>query len=172
MLPCISDPAGNEYDLSGLSKARKPWTAVDTFDEGKKRTFYLSVCTPLPYIPGCHGACRALDSSSPGLPPLPPPSTLSPGPCRHRCGVLPGDGRQQVEPRRRADQSSGGRQRVPEPRLRQRGQVQEPAFLHQDKPRVCPHNGACPCNLLSASPRLQALHLMLNLPECWGVLGC
>ncbi|XP_043744063.1 cation-independent mannose-6-phosphate receptor [Cervus elaphus] len=52
----VTDSAGNEYDLSGLSKARKPWTAVDTFDEGKKRTFYLSVCTPLPYIPGCHGA--------------------------------------------------------------------------------------------------------------------
>lgn len=70
-LLCVSDSAGNEYDLSGLSRARKPWTAVDTFDEGKKRTFYLSVCTPLPYIPGCHGACQAPHSRSPCLPPLP-----------------------------------------------------------------------------------------------------
>ncbi|XP_044616685.2 cation-independent mannose-6-phosphate receptor [Equus asinus] len=51
----VTDLAGNEYDLSGLSKVRKPWTAVDTSADGKKRTFYLSVCNPLPYIPGCHG---------------------------------------------------------------------------------------------------------------------
>ncbi|KAM9666055.1 cation-independent mannose-6-phosphate receptor [Trichechus inunguis] len=52
----VTDPAGNEYDLSGLSKVRKPWTAIDTSVEGKKRTFYLSVCNPLPFIPGCHGS--------------------------------------------------------------------------------------------------------------------
>ncbi|XP_022416368.1 cation-independent mannose-6-phosphate receptor [Delphinapterus leucas] len=52
----VTDPAGNEYDLSGLSKAKKPWTAVDTSADGKRRTFYLSVCNPLPYIPGCHGS--------------------------------------------------------------------------------------------------------------------
>ncbi|XP_012590642.1 PREDICTED: cation-independent mannose-6-phosphate receptor [Condylura cristata] len=52
----VTDAAGNEYDLSGLSKVRKPWTAVDSSDEGKRRTFYLSVCNPLPYIPGCHGS--------------------------------------------------------------------------------------------------------------------
>ncbi|XP_008584980.1 PREDICTED: cation-independent mannose-6-phosphate receptor [Galeopterus variegatus] len=52
----VTDPAGNEYDLSGLSTVRKPWTAVDTSDDGKKRTFYLSVCNPLPYIPGCGGS--------------------------------------------------------------------------------------------------------------------
>uniref|UniRef100_A0A673TKJ8 Cation-independent mannose-6-phosphate receptor n=1 Tax=Suricata suricatta TaxID=37032 RepID=A0A673TKJ8_SURSU len=52
----VTDPAGNEYDLSGLSQVRKPWAAVDTSIDGKKRTFYLSVCTPLPYIPGCHGS--------------------------------------------------------------------------------------------------------------------
>ncbi|XP_066228988.1 cation-independent mannose-6-phosphate receptor isoform X1 [Saccopteryx leptura] len=51
----VTDLAGNEYDLSGLSKVRKPWVAVDTSAEGQRRTFYLSVCTPLPYIPGCHG---------------------------------------------------------------------------------------------------------------------
>ncbi|XP_014444729.1 cation-independent mannose-6-phosphate receptor [Tupaia chinensis] len=52
----VTDAAGNEYDLSGLSTTRKPWTAVDTSAEGKKRTFYLSVCNPLPYIPGCRGS--------------------------------------------------------------------------------------------------------------------
>ncbi|KAM4866079.1 cation-independent mannose-6-phosphate receptor isoform 2-T3 [Thomomys bottae] len=52
----VTDPAGNEYDLSALSTVRKPWTAVDTLVDGKKRTFYLSVCNPLPYIPGCHGS--------------------------------------------------------------------------------------------------------------------
>ncbi|XP_029327247.1 cation-independent mannose-6-phosphate receptor [Mus caroli] len=51
----VTDPAGNEYDLSALSMVRKPWTAVDTSAYGKKRHFYLSVCNPLPYIPGCHG---------------------------------------------------------------------------------------------------------------------
>ncbi|XP_023074848.1 cation-independent mannose-6-phosphate receptor isoform X1 [Piliocolobus tephrosceles] len=52
----VTDLAGNEYDLSGLSTVRKPWTAVDTSVDGRKRTFYLSVCNPLPYIPGCHGS--------------------------------------------------------------------------------------------------------------------
>lgn len=56
VFPCTPDPAGNEYDLSALSMVRKPWTAVDTSVHGKKRRFYLSVCTPLPYIPGCDGA--------------------------------------------------------------------------------------------------------------------
>ncbi|KAM5228759.1 cation-independent mannose-6-phosphate receptor [Ctenodactylus gundi] len=52
----VTDPAGNEYDLSALSMVRKPWTAVDTLADGKKRTFYLSVCSPLPHIAGCHGS--------------------------------------------------------------------------------------------------------------------
>ncbi|XP_045356158.1 cation-independent mannose-6-phosphate receptor [Leopardus geoffroyi] len=52
----VTDLAGNEYDLSGLSQVRKPWAAVDTSADGRKRTFYLSVCTPLPYIPECHGS--------------------------------------------------------------------------------------------------------------------
>ncbi|EPY85235.1 cation-independent mannose-6-phosphate receptor precursor [Camelus ferus] len=64
----VTDPAGNEYDLSGLSKARKPWTAVDTSADGKRRTFYLSVCNSLPYIPGCHGSvvgsCLVSEDSS------------------------------------------------------------------------------------------------------------
>ncbi|XP_059555884.1 cation-independent mannose-6-phosphate receptor isoform X3 [Myotis daubentonii] len=51
----VTDLAGNEYDLSGLSSVRKPWIAVDPSPDGQKRTFYLSVCTPLPYIPGCRG---------------------------------------------------------------------------------------------------------------------
>lgn len=71
----ISDLAGNEYDLSGLSKVRKPWTAVDTSADGRKRTFYLSVCNPLPYIPGCHGEWIAFDPSSIGLPSHPLPQT-------------------------------------------------------------------------------------------------
>lgn len=76
-LPCVSDPEGNEYDLSGLSRVKKPWTAVDTTSDGKKRTFYLSVCNPLPYIPGCHGERGASDPGSP-CPPSGPPSTALP----------------------------------------------------------------------------------------------
>ncbi|XP_055982014.1 cation-independent mannose-6-phosphate receptor isoform X3 [Sorex fumeus] len=64
----VTDSAGNEYDLSGLSRVRKPWTAVDTSDGSGRRTFYLSVCNPLPYIPGCHGSavgsCLVSDESS------------------------------------------------------------------------------------------------------------
>lgn len=67
----VTDLAGNEYDLSGLSKVRKPWTAVDTSADGRKRTFYLSVCNPLPYIPGCHGSavgsCLVSEDSSRNL---------------------------------------------------------------------------------------------------------
>nr|XP_019605252.1 PREDICTED: cation-independent mannose-6-phosphate receptor [Rhinolophus sinicus] len=67
----VTDVAGNEYDLSGLSKVRKPWTAVDTSADGRKRTFYLSVCNPLPYIPGCHGSavgsCLVSEDSSRNL---------------------------------------------------------------------------------------------------------
>lgn len=50
----ISDSAGNEYDLSDLSKEGEPWIAVDTSKDAK-RTFYLNVCKPLPYVPGCPG---------------------------------------------------------------------------------------------------------------------
>ncbi|XP_019519312.1 PREDICTED: cation-independent mannose-6-phosphate receptor [Hipposideros armiger] len=67
----VTDLAGNEYDLSGLSKVRKPWTAVDTSADGRKRTFYLSVCNPLPYIPGCYGSavgsCLVSEESSRNL---------------------------------------------------------------------------------------------------------
>ncbi|XP_043858247.1 cation-independent mannose-6-phosphate receptor isoform X1 [Dromiciops gliroides] len=52
----VTDLAGNEYDLSGLSRTREPWIALDTSTEGKKRTFYLNVCNPLPHIPGCYGS--------------------------------------------------------------------------------------------------------------------
>lgn len=79
--PCVADLAGNEYDLSGLSKVRKPWVAVDTSGDGKKRTFYLSVCTPLPYILGCHGEFGAVDSRSVAVPPpTPPHPTLNESP--------------------------------------------------------------------------------------------
>lgn len=51
----LSDAAGNEYDLSDLSKEGEPWVAIDTSKEAKKRTFFLNVCKPLPYVPGCPG---------------------------------------------------------------------------------------------------------------------
>nr|XP_060609655.1 cation-independent mannose-6-phosphate receptor [Anolis sagrei ordinatus] len=51
----VTDSAGNEYDLSDLSRDNKPWVALDTSKEAKTRTFYLNVCKPLPYIPGCPG---------------------------------------------------------------------------------------------------------------------
>ncbi|KAM5165693.1 cation-independent mannose-6-phosphate receptor [Mantella aurantiaca] len=51
----VTDTAGNEYDLSDLSRDNEPWIAVDTSDSAKSRTFYLSVCKPLPYIRGCPG---------------------------------------------------------------------------------------------------------------------
>lgn len=141
MFPCISDDAGNEYDLSGLSRVRKPWTAVDTSADGRKRTFYLSVCNPLPYIPGCHGELRAFGFSSASLPPAPGPSR-APGSCRQRSGVLPGVRRQQLEPGRGADQPPGCGEWVPEYRLRQRRQVREPALLHEDHARVRSDLGA------------------------------
>ena len=144
LVPCVPDLAGNEYDLSGLSKVRKPWVAVDTSVDGKKGTFYLSVCTPLPYIPGCHGEFGALDSRSISLPSHPPPRTNFPARSFRQCsGILPGDREQQLEPGRGADQSSGCGQWVPEPRLCQWGQVQEPALFHQDNTRVCADVGAC-----------------------------
>ncbi|XP_029452555.1 cation-independent mannose-6-phosphate receptor isoform X2 [Rhinatrema bivittatum] len=52
----VTDSAGNEYDLSNLSKDREPWIAVDTSTNAKNRTFYLNVCKPLPYIHGCPGS--------------------------------------------------------------------------------------------------------------------
>ncbi|KAM9656105.1 cation-independent mannose-6-phosphate receptor isoform 1-T1 [Morphnus guianensis] len=51
----VTDAAGNEYDLSDLSKEGEPWVAIDTSKEAKKRTFFLNVCKPLPYVPGCPG---------------------------------------------------------------------------------------------------------------------
>ncbi|XP_051469304.1 cation-independent mannose-6-phosphate receptor isoform X1 [Apus apus] len=51
----VTDAAGNEYDLSDLSKDGEPWVAIDTSAEGKNRTFFLNVCKPLPYVPGCPG---------------------------------------------------------------------------------------------------------------------
>nr|XP_054484731.1 cation-independent mannose-6-phosphate receptor isoform X5 [Agelaius phoeniceus] len=51
----VTDAAGNEYDLSDLSKDGEPWVAIDTSKEAKKRTFFLNVCKPLPYVTGCPG---------------------------------------------------------------------------------------------------------------------
>lgn len=51
----LPDAAGNEYDLSDLSKEGEPWVAIDTSKEAKKRTFFLNVCKPLPYVTGCLG---------------------------------------------------------------------------------------------------------------------
>ncbi|XP_058881252.1 cation-independent mannose-6-phosphate receptor [Acipenser ruthenus] len=51
----VTDSAGNEYDLSDLSKDADPWVAVDTTGEAKSRTFYLNVCKPLPSVKGCPG---------------------------------------------------------------------------------------------------------------------
>lgn len=46
---------------------------MDTSADGQRRTFYLSVCSPLPYyIPGCHGELKALEPSSTCLPSHPP----------------------------------------------------------------------------------------------------
>ncbi|XP_069788171.1 cation-independent mannose-6-phosphate receptor [Narcine bancroftii] len=51
----VTDTAGNEYDLSELAKDKDPWIAVDTTEDGKRRTFYLNVCKPLPPVDGCPG---------------------------------------------------------------------------------------------------------------------
>ncbi|XP_069625297.1 cation-independent mannose-6-phosphate receptor [Ranitomeya imitator] len=51
----VTDADGNEYDLSDLSRDVEPWVAVDTSDQASKRTFYLNICKPLPYIQGCSG---------------------------------------------------------------------------------------------------------------------
>ncbi|ETE64374.1 Cation-independent mannose-6-phosphate receptor [Ophiophagus hannah] len=56
----VTDSDGNEYDLSDLSRDHEPWIALDTTTDAKKRTFYLNVCRPLPYIPGCPGKYRRL----------------------------------------------------------------------------------------------------------------
>ncbi|OXB70385.1 UNVERIFIED_CONTAM: hypothetical protein H355_002798, partial [Colinus virginianus] len=51
----VTDAAGNEYDLSDLSKESEPWVAIDTSKDAKKRTFFLNVCKPLPFVHGCPG---------------------------------------------------------------------------------------------------------------------
>ena len=108
VFPSIPDPAGNEYDLSALSMARQPWTAVDTSVDGKKRIFYLSVCSPLPYIPRCHGVlvpspCCVRDLTESRAAPLTRYSFV----LRHCSGVLPGVRRPRSELGCGADQSPG-----------------------------------------------------------------
>ncbi|NWJ02858.1 MPRI protein, partial [Crypturellus undulatus] len=51
----VTDAAGNEYDLSDLGREGEPWIAIDTSKDARKRTFFLNVCKPLPYVPGCPG---------------------------------------------------------------------------------------------------------------------
>uniref|UniRef100_A0A670YH54 Insulin like growth factor 2 receptor n=1 Tax=Pseudonaja textilis TaxID=8673 RepID=A0A670YH54_PSETE len=63
----VTDSDGNEYDLSDLSRDHEPWIALDTTTDAKKRTFYLNVCRPLPYIPGCPGACVKYANKSQNL---------------------------------------------------------------------------------------------------------
>ncbi|XP_061480276.1 cation-independent mannose-6-phosphate receptor isoform X2 [Rhineura floridana] len=50
-----TDSAGNEYDLSDLSREREPWIALDTSKDAKRRTFFLNVCKSLQDVPGCPG---------------------------------------------------------------------------------------------------------------------
>ncbi|XP_053150803.1 cation-independent mannose-6-phosphate receptor [Hemicordylus capensis] len=61
----VTDSAGNEYDLSDLSRENDPWIALDTSKDAKNRTFYLNVCKPLPSIQGCPagiiGSCMKRD---------------------------------------------------------------------------------------------------------------
>ncbi|MGH0163075.1 UNVERIFIED_CONTAM: hypothetical protein FKN15_044134 [Acipenser sinensis] len=66
----VTDSAGNEYDLSDLSKDADPWVAVDTTGEAKNRTFYLNVCKPLPWVKGCPAL------NNPENPPVPPKTSL------------------------------------------------------------------------------------------------
>ncbi|MBN3306457.1 MPRI protein, partial [Amia calva] len=60
----VTDLSGNEYNLGDLSRDDQPWEAIDTSADSKKRTFYLNVCKPLPWVRGCPGgalgACAKL----------------------------------------------------------------------------------------------------------------
>ncbi|KAM4694239.1 cation-independent mannose-6-phosphate receptor [Discoglossus pictus] len=47
-----TDSAGNEYDLSDLSRDGEPWIAVDA---KQSRTFYLNVCKGISSVHGCPG---------------------------------------------------------------------------------------------------------------------
>ncbi|CAL1586585.1 unnamed protein product [Knipowitschia caucasica] len=68
----ISDSKGNEYDLSHLARDKEdsPWIPIDT-EGGKSRSFYISVCKPLPPIKNCPmgplGACAVMDGVSHNL---------------------------------------------------------------------------------------------------------
>ncbi|KAG7509424.1 cation-independent mannose-6-phosphate receptor [Solea senegalensis] len=65
----ITDPHGNEYDLSHLARDEgdSPWIAIDT-DSVKSRSFYINVCKPLPPVTGCPvgllGSCGVIDGRS------------------------------------------------------------------------------------------------------------
>nr|CAB3255509.1 cation-independent mannose-6-phosphate receptor [Phallusia mammillata] len=48
----VTDDFGNQFDLTPLSESIKPWTFVDDHH----RSFYLSVCRPLPPVDGCTGS--------------------------------------------------------------------------------------------------------------------
>ncbi|XP_063773902.1 cation-independent mannose-6-phosphate receptor [Pseudophryne corroboree] len=51
----VTDSSGNFYDLSDLTLDHESWTAIDSSDQTKKRTFYLNICRPVPYTHGCKG---------------------------------------------------------------------------------------------------------------------
>ncbi|XP_066532658.1 cation-independent mannose-6-phosphate receptor isoform X2 [Hoplias malabaricus] len=61
----VTDSEGNEYDLSDLGRDDKPYVPLDTSDQAKTQKFYINVCKPLPYIPGCPvgviGACGQIN---------------------------------------------------------------------------------------------------------------
>ncbi|XP_049445309.1 cation-independent mannose-6-phosphate receptor isoform X1 [Epinephelus fuscoguttatus] len=62
----IIDSHGNEYDLRNLIRD-SPWTAIHT-DAVKSRSFYISVCKPLPTLKDCPvgplGSCGVIDGKS------------------------------------------------------------------------------------------------------------
>ncbi|XP_075059666.1 cation-independent mannose-6-phosphate receptor [Mixophyes fleayi] len=51
----VTDSAGNFYDLSDLTLDNESWTAVDSSNKSKERTFYLNICKPVPYTHRCKG---------------------------------------------------------------------------------------------------------------------
>ncbi|XP_041831231.1 cation-independent mannose-6-phosphate receptor [Melanotaenia boesemani] len=65
----ITDPHGNEYDLSRLIRNEddSPWIPIDT-DSGTSRSFYINVCKPLPTLKDCPvgplGSCGVIDGKS------------------------------------------------------------------------------------------------------------
>ncbi|KAI4887672.1 hypothetical protein NFI96_014869 [Prochilodus magdalenae] len=59
----VTDSQGNEYDLSDLED--KAYVPLDTSDQAKSQKFFINVCKPLPFVPGCPygaiGACGQIN---------------------------------------------------------------------------------------------------------------